>query len=108
MRRPSWLDAMLERFQHSWETNPQFRAIWSGGAGLVIIVGLCAVLGVSATFANAIGGSFGGSGGDNSSFITQQRPQFAADRHRLPDDDPHPLAGADPPRRGAHPRLADP
>lgn len=70
--RPSWLDAMVEQFQHRWETNAQFRAMVSGVAGLVMVVGLCAVLGVSATFANAIGGSLGG--GSGNSFISQAGP----------------------------------
>jgi hypothetical protein len=76
MRRPSWLDAMLERFQHSWETNPQFRAIWSGAAGLVMIVGLCAIMAFAATFAGAIGGTLGGGG--TGTFISQSGPNAQA------------------------------
>jgi hypothetical protein len=69
MRRPNWLDAILERFQHNWETSPQFRAMWSGVAGIVMIVGLCATMAFAATFAGAIGNSLGGGG--TGSFISQ-------------------------------------
>lgn len=51
MRRPSSLDRFVENFQHNWETNPQFRAMWSGGFGLAIVVVMCACLGFAFTFA---------------------------------------------------------
>lgn len=51
MRRPSSLDRMVHNFQHNWETNPQFRAMWSGGFGLAIVVVMCACLGFAFTFA---------------------------------------------------------
>ncbi len=72
MRRPNWLDAIVERFQHNWETNPQYRAMISGVIGLVIIVGLCATMGVAVTFANSIGGAFGG--GNGNAFIASSGP----------------------------------
>lgn len=61
MRRPSALDRMVRNFQHNWETNPQFRALWSGGLGLGIIVGLCACLAVAFTFANSVAAAISGS-----------------------------------------------
>ncbi len=51
MRRLSALDRMVQNFQHNWETNPQFRALWSGGLGLTIIVVMCACMGFAFTFA---------------------------------------------------------
>lgn len=51
MRRPSGLDRMVHNFQHNWETSPQFRALWSGGFGLTIVVLMCACLGFAFTFA---------------------------------------------------------
>lgn len=75
MMRPSWLDSMVERFQHNWETNPQYRAVVSGVAGLVAIVGLCAVMGVAFSFANAVGGSIGGvNQNNNGSFVNSSGP----------------------------------
>lgn len=60
MRRPSWLDTLLERFQHNWETKAQFRAMISGVAGIVVIALLCAAMGMAASFAGAIGNTLGG------------------------------------------------
>jgi hypothetical protein len=68
MRRPSALDRMVQTFQHNWETNPQFRAMWSGGLGLTIIVMMCACLGFAFTFASAAAASFSSSGGPSSSY----------------------------------------
>lgn len=58
MRRLSALDHMLQNFQHNWETNPQFRAMWSGGLGLAIVVMLCACLGFAFTVSSAIAASY--------------------------------------------------
>lgn len=49
---------MLQNFQHNWETNPQFRAMWSGGLGLAIVVMLCACLGFAFTVSSAIAASY--------------------------------------------------
>jgi hypothetical protein len=68
MRRPSALDRMVQNFQHNWETNPQFRAMWSGGLGLTIVVMMCACLGFAFTFAGAAAASFSPSGGSNNSY----------------------------------------
>jgi hypothetical protein len=65
MRRLSALDHMLQNFQHNWETNPQFRAMWSGGLGLAIVVMLCACLGFAFTVSSAIASSYS-SGGTSS------------------------------------------
>lgn len=56
---------MVQNFQHNWETNPQFRAIWSGGLGLGIIVVMCACLGFAFTFASAAAASLPSAGGSN-------------------------------------------
>jgi hypothetical protein len=58
MRRISGLDRMAQNFQHNWETNPQFRALWSGGLGLTIVVMMCACLGFAFTFAGAAASAF--------------------------------------------------
>lgn len=60
MRRPSALDYMVHNFQHNWETNPQFRALWSGGLGLTIVVMLCACLGFAFTFAGTVAARMSG------------------------------------------------
>jgi hypothetical protein len=49
---------MVQNFQHNWETNPQFRALWSGGLGLTIVVVMCACLGFAFTFASAAASAF--------------------------------------------------
>ncbi len=51
---------MVQEFQHNWETNPQFRALWSGGLGLIIVIVLCACLGVAFTFAGSVAGRLSG------------------------------------------------
>jgi hypothetical protein len=60
MRRPQWtgsrfnaLDRMIHRFQDRWETDRQFRAMFSGVLGLVMIVALCSCMGVVTTVANS-------------------------------------------------------
>ena len=60
MRRPSALDYMVHNFQHNWETKPQFRALWSGGLGLTIVVMLCACLGFAFTFAGTVAARMSG------------------------------------------------
>jgi hypothetical protein len=61
MMRPNWLDPLVERFQHNWETNPRYRSIATGVAGLVMVALLCTVMGVAASLAGAVGGSVNGS-----------------------------------------------
>ena len=68
MNRPSWLDYFVRRFQDRWETNPQYRAMVSGGVGLVLILTLCACTGVmSVVGSNALAslGLGGGNGNNN-------------------------------------------
>ena len=43
---------MIHRFQDRWETDRQFRAMFSGVLGLVMIVALCSCMGVVTTVAN--------------------------------------------------------
>jgi hypothetical protein len=69
MRRPSALDRMVRDFQHNWETNAQFRAMWSGGLGLAIVVMLCACLGFAFTFASATASRFS-TGGSSANAYT--------------------------------------
>ncbi|MGE5333728.1 MAG: hypothetical protein ACM3N4_03435 [Nitrososphaerota archaeon] len=60
MRRPqrmgsraNALDRVIHRFQDRWETDRQFRAMLSGVSGLVMVVALCACMGVVTTVANS-------------------------------------------------------
>jgi hypothetical protein len=46
MTRRTWLDDLLERFQHRWETNPQYRAAMSGVLGLVFLLSICGCVGL--------------------------------------------------------------
>ena len=59
------LDHLIHRFQHRWETNPQFRAAMSGVLGLGLIIFLCVgVAGVNAAANRVLGAvGFGSSGG---------------------------------------------
>ncbi len=59
------LDHLIHRFQHRWETNPQFRAAMSGVLGLSLIIFLCVgVAGVNAAASRVLGAvGFGSSGG---------------------------------------------
>ncbi|HLZ24243.1 MAG TPA: hypothetical protein VKQ30_19190 [Ktedonobacterales bacterium] len=63
IRRPSWLDQWVYRFQHRWETNAQYRAAVSGVCGLLLIVLMCSCTGILATVTNS---AFAGAGGGNS------------------------------------------
>jgi hypothetical protein len=60
------LDHLIQRFQHRWETNPQFRAAMSGVLGLSLIVFLCVgVAGVNAAATRALAAiGFGSAGGN--------------------------------------------
>ena len=60
------LDHLIHRFQHRWETNPQFRAAMSGVLGLSLIIFLCVgVAGVNAAATRVLGAvGFGSSGGN--------------------------------------------
>lgn len=59
------LDHLIHRFQHRWETNPQFRAAMSGVLGLSLIIFLCVgVAGVNAAANRVLGAvGFGSAGG---------------------------------------------
>lgn len=54
MTRKTWIDDFLERFQHRWETNPQYRAAMSGVLGLVFLITICACVGVVSTGATSV------------------------------------------------------
>lgn len=81
MRRPQWsasringLEQLVRRFQDRWELDRQFRAMTSGVLGLIMVVALCACMGVVTTVANnALAGVSGPrSGGGNSNTGTGQ------------------------------------
>jgi hypothetical protein len=54
MTRKTWIDDFLERFQHRWETNPQYRAAMSGVLGLVFLITICGCVGVVSTGATSV------------------------------------------------------
>lgn len=53
------LDIIIQRFQHRWETNRQYRAVLSGGCALVLLVTLCGLMGVVASATQAVLASTG-------------------------------------------------
>ena len=53
MRRVSWLDQIVYRFQHQWETNPQYRAAATGVIGLVVVLTMCSAMLLLSTTANS-------------------------------------------------------
>jgi len=73
IRRPSWLDQRVYRFQHRWETNPQYRAAVAGVCGLLLIILMCGATGILATVTNAaFASSGGGTTSGNSNTGTRQ------------------------------------
>jgi hypothetical protein len=64
-RKTSWLDQWVYRFQHRWETSPQYRAAVAGVCGLLLIVLMCSCTGLLALVTNSA--LAGASGGSNSS-----------------------------------------
>jgi hypothetical protein len=69
MIHASWLDDLIERFQHRWETNPQYRAAMSGVLGLVFLITMCTCVGLVTAGANVALASlgFGSSSSDQGS-----------------------------------------
>jgi len=69
IRRYSRLDYFVRRFQDRWETNPQYRAMVSGGVGLVLILTLCTCTGVMTVVSNnalvSLGLASSGNNGNN-------------------------------------------
>src|SRR5579871_3935597 len=66
MTRKTWIDDFLERFQHRWETNPQYRAAMSGVFGLVFLLTLCGCVGFVSVGATSVLHALGiGSSGSN-------------------------------------------
>jgi hypothetical protein len=59
--RLSALDSMVNGFRERWETNAAFRARMSAVVGAAALVGLCVVMAIAATVANAAFGVGGGS-----------------------------------------------
>lgn len=59
MVRKSWLDGMIENFQHRWETNPQYRATMSGVLGIVFLVFMCSCVSIVSIGANTVLNSLG-------------------------------------------------
>lgn len=53
------IDAMIERFQHRWETDRQFRATWGSVIALCTVVMLCACVSVVGVTTNRVLASAG-------------------------------------------------
>jgi hypothetical protein len=88
-QRGSWLDQMVYRFQHRWETSAQYRATTAGVVGLVVLVAMCTCTGAMATAANAALSSIGlggsAAGPDSANTGTQQlRAQDAFPTFTIP------------------------
>lgn len=64
MHRGSALDRWVQRFHDRWETNAQFRATVSGLLALVMLLGLCSCMLVTASVTNAALGGILGTGSD--------------------------------------------
>jgi len=54
MTRKTWIDDFLERFQHRWEMNPQYRAAMSGVLGLVFLITICGCVGAVSISATSV------------------------------------------------------
>jgi hypothetical protein len=54
LQTATFLDQMVERFRHRWETNPQYRAAFSGVVGLVVLVALCSCAGIVSSVTNRV------------------------------------------------------
>ncbi len=54
MTRKNWIDDFLERFQHRWEMNPQYRAAMSGVLGLVFLITICGCVGAVSISATSV------------------------------------------------------
>lgn len=66
------LDRILQNWQHRWETNRQFRAVWSGVAGLVIVVSLCACMGAVSTLVTHTVAGFTGANNTSANQLATQ------------------------------------
>src|SRR5260221_181515 len=68
MPSASFLDDLVERFRHRWETDRQYRAAASGVLGVVVLVVLCSCAGIVSTVTNNVlaSGGFLSSGTPNS------------------------------------------
>jgi len=84
MIRRSRLDGAIERFQHRWETNPQFRATMAGVLGVIFLVFMCACVGLvsvstqSALAAMGFGGSNNNSADQGSTYTGAKAAQGIA------------------------------
>src|SRR5258708_1136980 len=65
MTRRTWLNDLLERFQHRWETNPQYRAAMSGVLGLVFLSGIGSCVGALTATTGSVLGALGLGGSNN-------------------------------------------
>ena len=65
MARTSWLDDLIQRFQHRWETNPQYRAAMSGVLGLIFLITMCTCVSLVTAGANVALASLGFGTGSN-------------------------------------------
>jgi hypothetical protein len=58
----SFLDQLVDRFRHRWETNRQYRAAASGVLGLVVLIALCSCAGIVSSVTSRVlaNSGFGG------------------------------------------------
>jgi hypothetical protein len=57
----SFLDQLVDRFRHRWETDRQYRAAVSGVLGLVVLIALCSCAGIVSSVTSRVlaSGGFG-------------------------------------------------
>lgn len=65
MTRRTWLNDLLERFQHRWETNSQYRAAMSGVLGLIFLLVICSCVGALTASTGSVLGALGFGGANN-------------------------------------------
>jgi hypothetical protein len=65
MTRRTWLNDLIERFQHRWETSSQYRAAMSGVLGLVFLIVICSCVGALTATTGSVLGALGLSGSNN-------------------------------------------
>ncbi|HEY7779708.1 MAG TPA: hypothetical protein VIC85_05805, partial [Ktedonobacterales bacterium] len=79
----NFLDELLARLKHRWVTNPQYRAAMSGVTGLVVLIAMCACMGIVSLVTNSalagagIGSATGGGAPNvNGVFTPPAEPTF--------------------------------
>jgi hypothetical protein len=93
----SFLDQLVDRFRHRWETDRQYRAAASGVLGLVVLIALCSCAGIVSSATSRVLADYGfGSNSTVGSLNGTAGPALPGARHFPHRDDPAMAAGAGP------------